>query len=109
MGQFTDWWLNRPANPDRQIDWELPISSVQKFRPVGGYLIGTSTTLEFEPNRFEALIGGTPWVISREHIQQLTLGRRRLQIVTGGDDGSRTLFTNRPATIRRHLQDLLPH
>jgi hypothetical protein len=47
MGRGVDWWLNRHPGGD----WRVRISNVQGFRPVGGYLIGTSTTIEFVPNR----------------------------------------------------------
>lgn len=98
MGQLSDWWLNRTVT----AEWQLPISSVQGFRPVGGYLIGTPEAIEFVPNRFEALIGGAPWVARRDEIESITLGRRRLRIISTG--GRRqTLYTNRPATVRRHL------
>lgn len=98
MGQFRDWWLNRVVDGD----WQLPISSVQRHRPVGGYLIGTATSLEFVPNRFEALIGGSSWMVAVDDVESITLGRRRLRIVsTVGDQ--QTLFTNRPQAVRRHL------
>jgi hypothetical protein len=102
MGRVADWWLNRSVDGD----WQLPISSVQGFRPVGGYLIGTSTTIEFVPNRFEALVGGSPWTAAVSEIETVTLGRRRLRIVAAGG-GSQTLFTNRPQAVRRHLASFL--
>jgi hypothetical protein len=106
MGQVTDWWLNRGTDDARQFDWELPISSVQRFRPVGGYLLGTATALEFIPNRFEARVGGAPWVTPLTDLQSVTLGRRRLQLIVTGAP-TRTLYTNRPQALRRHLRGLL--
>jgi hypothetical protein len=104
MGRVADWWLNRSVDGD----WQLPISSVQGFRPVGGYLIGTSTTIEFVPNRFEALVGGSSWTAPVSEIEIVTLGRRRLRIVgVGGGGGSQTLLTNRPRAVRRHLSSFL--
>jgi len=104
VGQFNDWWLNRRVVGD----WSLPISSLQGFRPVGGYLIGTSTSIEFVPNRFEALVGGSSWLTRMDTIEIVTLGRRRLRIVSAdGAGGSQTLFTHRPKALRRHLAALL--
>jgi hypothetical protein len=98
VGQLSDWWLNRAVT----ADWQLPISSFQGFRPVGGYLIGTPETIEFVPNRFEAMIGGAPWVARRDEIESITLGRRRLRIIS--TTGQRQTFcTNRPAAVRRLL------
>ena len=97
MGQLSDWWLNRTVT----ADWQLPISSIQGFRPVGGYLIGTSETIEFVPNRFEAMIGGAPWVARRDEIESISLGHRRLRIIS--TSGRQTFCTNRPAAVRRHL------
>jgi hypothetical protein len=104
VGQFNNWWLNRTVI----ADWWLPISSLQGFRPVGGFLIGTSTSIEFVPNRFEALIGGSPWLAPMDRIEVVTLGRRRLRIVSTDDAaGGRTLFTHRPNAVRRNLAALL--
>ncbi len=103
MGQLSNWWLNRTV----EADWLLPISSVQGFRPVGGYLIGTGTAVEFVPNRFEAAVGGSAWRAALDDIQTVSLGRRRLRIVSS--QGSKTLFTNRPKAVRRHLAALLDH
>ncbi len=105
-GRVVEWWLNQKLDGE----WSLPISHVQGFRPVGGYLVGTSTTLEFVPNRFEVLVGGTTWSAPLADIEQVSLGRRRLRIVTRGNGGGRqTLYTNRPRAVRRHLAELLPH
>ena len=102
MGRINDWWLNRTVT----AEWRLPISSFQGFRPVGGFLIGTATGIEFVPNRFEALVGGSSWSADLNDIENVTLGRRRLRITT--DVGRhRLLFTNRPKAVRRHLADLL--
>jgi hypothetical protein len=102
VGQFNDWWLNRTVVGD----WWLPISSFQRFRPVGGFLIGTSTSIEFVPNRFEALVGGSSWLVPMDRIEIVTLGRRRLRIVSA-DAASQTLFTHRPNALRRNLAALL--
>ena len=104
MGQMADWWSNRTLGGD----WYMPISSFQRFRPVGGYLIGTSTTLEFVPNRFEALIGGSGWTASLSDIESITVGRRHVQLVRSEQaGGSRTLCTHRPKAVRRNLAELL--
>jgi hypothetical protein len=106
MGRVADWWLNRKLDEDG--DWRVPISNVQGFRPVGGYLIGTSTTLEFVPNRLEALVGASSWTAAVSDIDSVTLGRGRLRIVaaeTAG--GNQTLCTHRPRAIKRHLAPLL--
>lgn len=104
MGRINDWWLNRTVT----AEWRLPISSFQGFRPVGGFLIGTSTSIEFVPNRFEALFGGSSWSTELSSIEGVSLGRRRLRITSAGFDGqSRILFTNRPQAVRRHLAALL--
>jgi hypothetical protein len=104
MGQISDWWLNRTVDGD----WQLPIKSVQGLRPVGGYLVGTATTLEFVPNRFEALVGATSWTTSMADIESVTLGRRRLRIVSHDAAGSHTLYTSRPKAVRARLATLLP-
>lgn len=101
MTQLTDWWLNSELNSD----WRVPISSVQGFRLVGGFLLGTATHLEFIPNRLEAMVGAASWNVALTDVRDATLGRRRLRIETVG--GRRTLFTNRPALVRRHLDELL--
>jgi hypothetical protein len=108
MGRVADWWMNRRLDGD----WQMPISNVQGFRPVGGYLIGTSTSIEFVPNRFEALVGGSAWTTSVNEIDSVTVGRRGLRIAVtvagpAGAAASQTLFTNRPATARRHLARFL--
>jgi len=103
VGRINDWWLNRAVT----ADWRLPISSFQGFRPVGGFLIGTATSIEFVPNRFEALVGGAAWSTDLSSIEGVTLGRRRLRITSAADSQSRILFTNRPQAIRRHLAALL--
>jgi hypothetical protein len=104
MGRIADWWLNRKVD----ADWSMPISNVQGFRPVGGFLIGSAGTIEFVPNRFEAMIGGTAWTASVNNVRSVTLGRRRLRIEVQDAAGStRTLFTNRPKAVRRHLAGLL--
>jgi hypothetical protein len=104
MGRTADWWSNRTLGGD----WQVPISSLQRFRPVGGYLIGTATSIEFVPNRFEALVGGTSWTASFSDIEDVTLGRRRVRLVRSEQaGGNRTLFTNRPKAVRRHLTPLL--
>ena len=104
MGQIADWWSNRALGGD----WQMPISSFQRFRPVGGFLIGTSTTLEFVPNRFEALIGGSGWTVSLKDLEGVSLGRRHVQLIRSEEaGGSRTLCTNRPKAVRRNLAELL--
>jgi hypothetical protein len=103
VGQFNDWWLNRTVVGD----WWLPISSFQRFRPVGGFLIGTATSIEFVPNRFEALVGASSWLVPMDRIEFVTLGRRRLRIVSADDAGTQTLFTHRSDALRRNLATLL--
>ena len=104
MAQLADWWLNRRLDGD----WQVPISSVQGFRPVGGYLVGDERTIEFVPNRFEVLVGAAAWVAAVADIQSVTLGRRRLRIISpDAAGGSRTLYTNRPKAVRRCLAALL--
>ena len=101
MTQLADWWLNRELD----ADWRVPISSVQGFRLIGGFLAGTATHLEFIPNRLEAMVGAASWIVVRDDIESVTLGRRRLRIESAA--GRRTLFTNRPTTVRGHLGALL--
>jgi hypothetical protein len=104
MGQIADWWSNRALGGD----WQMPISSFQRFRPVGGYLIGTATTIEFVPNRFEALIGGSGWTASLSDIESVTFGRRHVRLVRSENaGGNQTLCTNRPKAVRRNLASLL--
>lgn len=104
MERFADWWSARELD----AEWRTPIKSVQGFRPVGGYLIGTATHLEFVPNRLEAMVGAKPWTAATDDIQDITLGRRRLRIVSAGDSGgTHTLYTNRPGAVRKHLGALL--
>jgi len=102
VGRINDWWLNRTVT----ADWRLPISSFQGFRPVGGFLIGTSTSIEFVPNRFEALAGGSSWSTELDSVETVSLGLRRLRITSVDDGPSRILFTNRPRAVRRHLAAL---
>jgi hypothetical protein len=102
VGRINNWWLNRTVT----ADWRLPISCVQGFRPVGGFLIGTAAAIEFVPNRFEAMVGGSAWRIDLDDITAVTLGRHRLRITLAAAE-SRTLFTNRPQAVRRHLAALL--
>lgn len=104
MGHIADWWLNRKVD----AEWSIPMSSVQGFRPVGGFLLGSGTTIEFVPNRFEVLVGGSAWTTSLNDVKRITLARRRLRIESVDATGtSRTLFTNRPRAVRRHLGALL--
>ena len=106
MGRVVEWWIDRKRTLlEGEGLWALPISHVQGFRPVGGYLVGTSTTLEFVPNRFEVLVGGSGWTAPLTDIEHVKLGARRLDIVTGG--GRRTLRTFRPKAVRQHLGHLL--
>ena len=104
MGRSANWWANRTLAGD----WQVPIRSFQGFRPVGGYLVGTTSSIEFVPNRFEALIGGSSWTAPLSGLESVTVGRRRLQLVWATDaGGSRTLCTSRPQAVQRHLAALL--
>jgi hypothetical protein len=104
MGQVADWWLNRRLDGE----WQVPISSVQGFRPIGGYLVGTASSIEFVPNRFEAMVGASSWSTSVADIQSVSLGRGRLRIVCPDEaGGTRTLRTNRPKALRKCLAALI--
>jgi hypothetical protein len=63
-------------------------------------------SIEFVPNRFEALIGGSSWLVPMDRIENVTLGRRRLRIVSD-DAGCQTLLTHRADALRRNLAALL--
>jgi hypothetical protein len=100
--EFTGWWLKRPMDT---IDWLVPISSFQRFRPVGGYLMGSAGLIEFVPNRFEAMVGGRAWRAPIDDIEKIVMQRRRLRIMS--PNGNQTLLTHRPQAVRRHLGHLV--
>jgi len=102
MSGFTAWWLDRPV---ADLDWKVPISSWQRFRPVGGYLAGSAGHIEFIPNRFEAMVGGRPWKLALADVDRVVLVPRRLRITFA--DGEHVLVTHRSEALRRHLGFLL--